>query len=182
MSTHEIIEVPPQYIVGSRSAMRMDEVTAFFDRVYGETIGAIHGAGVEPVGEPVTVYFGSPGDAVDLLAGFPVDEEGARAVDEALASSGKLQGVTVNRFDKMRAATLEHRGPYAGLTDAWAELAAAVQSGGDRPGEMIWEVYLTEPGPDADPESMVTRLYLEVDPVVEEIGDGEDLGGNEVFA
>lgn len=171
MPSHEIIEVPPQFIVGSRAAMREDEVTAFFDRVYGETIGAIHGAGAEPVGEPMTVYYGTPGDTVDLLAGFPVSEDGARAVEGALAASGH-KGVTVNRFETMRAATLEHHGTYAGLTDAWAKLASAVQQNGDRPGEMIWEVYLTEPGPEVDPESMVTKLYLEIDPWFEEPYEG----------
>lgn len=129
----------------------MDELADFFDRSFGALGAALAAQGVEPTGPAFGRYRGAPTDVADLEVGFPT----AAVIDTAgdvVAST--LPGGTV--------ATVAHRGSFDGLGPAWGELFAWAATQGVAPTGDMWEVYVTEPSPDMDPDDLVTELFLAV--------------------
>lgn len=61
-----------------------------------------------------------------------------------------------------RIARLIHLGAFDGLGTSWEQLVAWVYEHGMQPGEVFWEVYLTEPAPDMDPAELRTELNLPI--------------------
>lgn len=57
-------------------------------------------------------------------------------------------------------ATMSHVGSYDRLGEAWGAFLEAVESSDRTAGLPFWEIYLTEPTPEADPESMRTELVM----------------------
>ena len=53
-------------------------------------------------------------------------------------------------------------GPYELLPEAWGAFIDALRADGHAPEDVCWEAYDTEPGPDVDPETLVTGLAVPV--------------------
>lgn len=141
--------------------VRMGDLRELFDTSF-RAIGAAASSGeVEPTGPAVAVYDGDPADVFDLAVGLPVAE----------LPSGTLEhdGVQVvgHHLPAGAYAALSHIGSYDGLPQAWEHLLAGVQEGGAQPRGVWAEVYVTEPGPEADPSTMRTDLLVQV--VLDEI-------------
>ena len=78
-------------------------------------------------------------DAVELECGMPV---GSQMDGAARVESGELPCGTM--------ATVTHIGPYEGLPHTWAALTEWMTSQGLEGAEAPWEVYVTDPGGEAD--------------------------------
>ena len=53
-------------------------------------------------------------------------------------------------------------GGYDGLGAAWGAFLGEIGASGRAPDVPFWEVYVTEPSPDADPATMRTDLFTRV--------------------
>lgn len=150
-STPEIVRREPVPTAVVRGSVRMDEIASFFDRAYPLVASVLEQQGVQPL-EAFGYYLSPPADTIELEAGFttgsPVTVDG-----DVVASS--LPGGD--------AARLTHVGPYDGLAQTWAELGRWMDEHGHRPAQAFWEVYVTQPSPDADPASMRTDIYWLLD-------------------
>ena len=155
LSEKRIIEVDRVHTAVVKGTVAFADITSFFDRVFTAVPAAIHAAGVVPAGPAFARYNSHPTDTVDIEAGFAVSEpyEGASEV-----SVGE-DGVVAGELPAGRVATATLRGGYDLLSAAWPEMIGWVMSQGEHPGEVSWEVYVTEPTPDADPAAMITELY-----------------------
>jgi effector-binding domain-containing protein len=51
---------------------------------------------------------------------------------------------------------------FDGLGETWGRLQAWIREQDLTPGEALWEVYLTEPRPDMDPDELRTLLCWSV--------------------
>lgn len=71
-------------------------------------------------------------------------------------------GVAASSLPGGRVARLIHLGAFDGLGTSWERLVAWVHEHGMQPGEVLWEVYLTEPAPDMDPAELCTELNLPI--------------------
>jgi effector-binding domain-containing protein len=96
---------------------------------------------------------------VGFTTAVPVTE--AAGVEEA--SGGEVVASSLPGGDVAR---LSHLGSYDRLSESWGRLGTWIGEQGRRPGPRFWEVYVTEPTPEADPASMRTDLYWLLD------GDG----------
>ena len=58
-----------------------------------------------------------------------------------------------------RVARALHTGPYEQLAISYAELSRWIEAQGERPGPTMWEVYLTDPETEPDPDRWQTEIY-----------------------
>lgn len=142
-----IITLEPRSAAIVREVVRMDAMVPFFDRVYTAVAAEVAGQGAAIAGPAFAVYFGMPSETVDLGGGFPTD----RRIDAA----GE---VVPHTLPGGLAASLTHEGSYEELPAAYERLSAWMGEHGHVPGAVMWEVYVTEPSPEADPESMITEI------------------------
>lgn len=142
-----LVEVHEQRTAVVRGRVPTAELAAFFDRSFGALAAALARQGVPPMGPAFARYDGPPGDVAELEVGFPVAAE--------IDPDGD---VVPSSLPAGTAATLEHRGPYDDLGTSWARLVEWADAEGHERGSVLWETYVTEPSPDADPADMVTEL------------------------
>lgn len=136
-----------------REAVGMEELSAFFDRAYRTVLAILQRQGLQPVGAPVGVYYGQPGETVDVAAGFPV----ARAV----IPEGDVRPA---ELPAGRVAEMIHQGSYDNLARSYQRLEDWMRAEGHSAGPIMWETYLTEPTPEGNPDDMLTQLtWLLVD-------------------
>ncbi len=58
-----------------------------------------------------------------------------------------------------RVARALHTGPYEQIATSYAELNRWIEAQGERPGPTMWEVYLTDPETEPDPDRWQTEIY-----------------------
>lgn len=126
----------------------MADLPAFFDQSFTELGRACGTQGIVPTGAAFARYHGAPAEVVDLEVGLPVDSP-VRA--EGRVAPGSLPAG--------RVAAVSHHGGYDGLGAAWAGLGEWIEEQGLTPTDTLWEVYVTEPGPDVDPATLRTDLF-----------------------
>ncbi|MGC5583421.1 GyrI-like domain-containing protein [Ornithinimicrobium sp. W1679] len=134
----ELATLQPTTVAVVRDTVRMRELPDFFGRVFHAVMTVAMDEDVEITGPPFAQYFGVPDEAVEVAAGFPT----ARPVTPS-------HGVTASELPGGRVAQLLHEGSYDGLPDAYRRLMSWMDDQGLRPGEVMWESYLTEPPADA---------------------------------
>ncbi len=131
-----------------RAGLTMEGIRAFFDAAFP----ALAAPAVVPAGPPFAIYRGDPGAVFDAEVGFPVAQPLAAPVPGELV-------VEPSSVPAGPALALSHLGAYDTLGETWGRLLGAVAASGAVPGSVFVEVYLTEPGPDADPAAMRTELF-----------------------
>ncbi|MBG6084656.1 GyrI-like domain-containing protein [Zhihengliuella flava] len=139
------------------------ELTAFYDAAFAALGEVLNAEGLSPVGPAFALMTREPSESMDFEVGFAIDHplEGSRtsAAGTVVEPSVLPEGTT---------AVASHLGAYDALGDAWGGLMTWIGEHGYSPQLPFWEVYVTEPSPEADPESMRTDLFV---PVVNETGN-----------
>lgn len=119
----------------------------------GEAFGAIykHATGVGAVisGPPYCRYHGMGEGEFDIEAGMPV-----------LRMVGGVGDISPGALPGGLMATVWHLGPYEALGDTHEALAAWAGEQGYTFAGGPWEVYVTDPGEEPDPQRWKTRIYL----------------------
>ena len=148
----ELVEAQPATTAVIGAVIAADQLVALIDRSFPALAAVIPGQGVAIAGPAFALYHGEPGDTVDLELGFVTD----RAVQpEGDVRPGSLPGGRVAR--------LVHQGGYDGLGSSWGRLRSWIEEQGLTPGQDLWEVYVTEPSPDMDPDDLRTELNWPVE-------------------
>jgi effector-binding domain-containing protein len=124
------------------------DLPALFDEGYR----MIATCGLPLAGPAFALYRGDPSQPFDLELGFPLAEPlTAPTTTSPVVEPSSLPGG--------RVLGLSHIGGYESLGDSWSRLAAAAATRG-APLSAYWEVYVTEPTPDVDPDTMRTDLFV----------------------
>lgn len=156
-SEPSIITVPElPTAVASVTDVAMDELAGHYDRIFHAHMNAMEKGAFSPAGSALFLYHRISGDQpprVDGELGFWIPEPLAAPVD---VNDVQIQASTLPAGEVM---ALTYLGGYDGLSGAWATLMAAIVEAGQEPSVPFWEVYVTEPSPDADPATMRTDLY-----------------------
>lgn len=142
----QLVTLKPATVAVMREVIPMNEMPHFIDRAFQATMAAAQAQGIAVVGPPVSVYYGTPTTTVDMAAGFPTAQP--------VATSGNVFAMMLPGG---RAVQMLHIGSYDSLGQSYERLMAWVGEQGLKPAEVMWEVYLTEPIPDA-PESWQTLI------------------------
>jgi effector-binding domain-containing protein len=89
---------------------------------------------------------------VDVEAGFPTPG--------TFVATG---GTVPSELPSGRLVTGLHTGPYERLGTTYTQMRAWATAHGLQPTTEMWEVYLTDPEREPDPDRWQTRVYLRVD-------------------
>lgn len=150
-STPQLVTVKPVSTAVIRGIIPIADLPNFFDSSFSTLPEVIAAQNVTTASPAFALHRRPPGETADLEVGFatnsPVHPDG-----EVMASS--LPGGRIAR--------LIHFGGFDGLGTSWERLVVWVQEHRMTPGEVFWEVYLTEPSPDMDPAELRTELNLPV--------------------
>jgi AraC family transcriptional regulator len=152
MTTIEVVAAAEQQAAIIREQVPTAELPQFFGRAFGQIMAALQQQGVAPAAEPFALYFGMPGDTVDVAAGIPTAE--AVAADGPV-QPGVLPGGTVYRA--------LHIGPYDSLESTYHALMEAMAADGARPAQLMWEHYLSDPQREPDPATWRTLVCWPTD-------------------
>ena len=154
MNTDVITEPTPTTLEAAPTAVvrhpgvTVAELRPLFDGGYP----AILKTGVAVTGPPFAVYRGDPDRTFDLELGFPLAEPLPATIEGPVP-------VQPSQLPAGRALTISHLGSYGSLPQSWGLLDEHARSHGLTPSAML-EVYVSEPGPDVDPTTLRTDLYL----------------------
>lgn len=147
MTDIKIIQSPEQHTAGIRDRVPMAGLADFFARAFEETMQAMGAQGLSPAGAPFGKYYGSPGEFVDVEAGFPVPSV---ITPDGDVAPGVLPGGSL--------VEATHVGSYDTLASTYSEVERYFAEAGLSPGPVMWESYLTDPAVEPDPEKWHTRI------------------------
>ncbi|MDO9485916.1 MAG: GyrI-like domain-containing protein [Actinomycetota bacterium] len=148
----QVVQTTQTHTAGIRRVVPAHDIASFFDYAYTAVVEEIQAQGASIIGPGFARYFSVPAETFDLEAGFPTDTS-VTSTDEVIADV----------LPAGRAARAVHLGSYDGLALAWMQLDSWIEEQGlTRTGPM-WEVYVTMPTPDANPDDMRTDLFIAVE-------------------
>ncbi len=157
----EILEVEQvNLVVAQFTNYPMSEISAAFDGTFQVLFPALTAQGIKPIGPALALYHEVPSDTVTFEVGIPVD----RPLPEDIPNDAGII-LTNSSLPAGKIARRTYIGPFDGLGQAWTEFMDSVESAsvaGHQPAFPCWEVYVTEPAPDADPATLRTDLYTAV--------------------
>ena len=130
----------------------MKELPQFFQRALGQVSGAMQAQGIQPAGAPFALYFGMPGETIEVEAGFPVQKP---VSDAGPVHPGKLPGG--------KCAHGMHIGPYDTMKETYGQLMKWVGAQQLTPHQEMWEVYLSDPQREPDSKKWRTEIFWPVD-------------------
>ena len=149
--TYEITTetVSPQPVLSMRFAVEKEQIAAKFAEVLPAVYGHAMQGAAKPAGQPFARYYGECDGKIDIEAGVPTDGpgEGTDAIKVSELPGGEV-------------ATTLHVGPYERLGEAHNALLAWAKENGRAPSGGPWEIYVSDPGAEPDPNKWETRVYL----------------------
>lgn len=134
----------------------LEQMPALFDSTFGAVFPALAQRGIAPAGIPFSLHHRIPDATADLEVGVPV----AARLGEPITVGDVV--LTPSELPAGEIARSSYVGTYEGLGEAWGAFMGAVAATGRAPAFPFWEVYVTEPSPQADPTTMRTDLYTRV--------------------
>lgn len=154
MDTEQYLHEPrlatlePETTAVVRGTVRLDALPAFFDESFPRLFETLGRQQVQPAGPPFARYEGEPTETIEVELGVPT----SRPIEpDGEVVPGELPGGEV--------ATGTHVGSYDHLRQSYDALARWIGEQGRVPSSGMWEVYVTEPGPDVDPSTLRTDIY-----------------------
>ncbi len=133
----------------------MTRMPELMDGVFSRLFPALAAAGTAPAGPALAMHTRVPTGTVDMGVGVPVTTPLRVPVELGGGYTAVASSIPAGPV-----AATSHLGPYDGLGAAWARFIEDVAAAGHTPTTRFFEVYVTEPGPDADPASMRTDLAV----------------------
>ena len=144
----ELQQIASQPVAVVRFEVAPDQLSAKLAEVLPAVYTYLAESGIEP-GMPVSRYYSVSDDVLDMEAGMPVPEPVTGRGDIVGA---ELPGGSV--------AMTWHTGPYDQLDKAHQALTEWATSHDRQPVEGLWEIYVTDPGQEPDPNRWKTQVFL----------------------
>ncbi len=151
MANFEIVTRAEQPTAVLREVVPVKELPQFFGRAYGEVFGAMQAQSLTPTEAPFALYRGIPCETVDVEAGF--------VAQHPLAPTGAVRSSTLPGG---RCVHGVHLGPYDRMEKTYDELRKWTLAQHLTLGETMWEVYLSDPRLEPDPEKWRTEFFWPV--------------------
>lgn len=141
-----------------------DDVAPLFDAAFGAMFPALAAVGQSPAGAPFALYprFNEDWTRFDIEIGVPLHSPLAETVAAPMADGRNLD-IEPSELPAGKVASKLHQGGYDDLGAAWKQFTDELVAAGHTLAMPCWEVYLTEPTPDADPADMRTGLNTRVE-------------------
>lgn len=151
MSTFEVVTRSEQPTAVLHDVVAIKDLPQFFGRAFGQVVGAMQAQGLTPTEAPFALYLGIPGETVEVEVGF--------VVPKPLTPTGDVRGGTLPGG---RCVHGVHVGPYERMAATYDELRQWAAARNLTLGERMWEVYLSDPRLEPDPERWRTEIFWPV--------------------
>ncbi|MGW8812896.1 GyrI-like domain-containing protein [Gordonia terrae] len=150
----EIVDVDPVELAVVRKTVAMDEIEAFYDSAFPLLVSSIEQSGRTIAGPAYGLTFSMPSETPDgmVMDMGPRSPSMRRSPTQIRCSGCGLRGGQIARH--------LHQGSYDLLSELYAAVFSWIDEQGLTPGEFAWEVYVTQPTPDADPDSLLTEIVV----------------------
>jgi effector-binding domain-containing protein len=147
-----VTEVTSQMAVGIKVESGIQDMGFIMGQTYGKLMDFIGAKGAQMAGTPFAIYYQW--------------EDTSRFVYEcAVPVVYKVKGEGDIRFINTyqgKAASVEHWGDYSTTGNSWEKLMKYVSNNNLEKNGDPWEVYITDPGSEPNPEKWLTVLYFPV--------------------
>lgn len=144
-------ELQPRRAAAIRFQTDVPGIAKLFGPALGRIFGRIGRAGVQCTGTPLALYYSVGEDGVDMEVAVPVSAP--------LAKEGSDDVHMIDLPAGPVAMTL-HIGPYEECGAGYEAIDQWMHENGREPGGPMWEVYLTDPQAEPDPQKWVTEIYV----------------------
>lgn len=149
ITTPEIVTSPSQKVAFLHVTVPRAEIAEAMHLGLDELSAALKSQGVAPTGPWFTHHLRRPTDTFDYRICFPVDQD-VKPVGRV--EMGALEAATVVRS--------VYSGDYQGLSAAWGEFVAWIETNDLKTREDLWERYLVGPESGASPQEWRTEMNL----------------------
>lgn len=158
--TCQVVQAPevPTAVVSQRD-FPMYEMSSLMDGTFAHLAEALEEVGIHPIGPAFALHHRMPVDTADLEVGFPVD----KPLEQTLKLPSDLE-VTGSVLPAGRVGWISHVGGYGALAEAWGAFTEGIGESEEQMAYPFWELYVTEPSPDADPATLRTDLFTMLKP------------------
>lgn len=143
-----IKNLPAQTALAVHARVTMATVAEKMGEAFATLMAHVGKTAARPAGPPFVQYPEMPSADFPIVVCLPV---------AAGAAGGG--GVTLESLPAGEAATLLHKGPYAGMEPSWRRLLQWLQTSGRKPSGPMREVYLNDPRTCA-PQDLLTELVV----------------------
>lgn len=149
-STVELRTLKAQPVVSIRRKTSMDQLQAAFQEILPTVFNFLKSRGLTPAGPPFGRYHSFSLEKIDLEAGLPVAKAPALTDEDGPLQAGELPAG--------EAAVLMHLGPYDDLKRTYDALEGWLADHRREPSGGPWELYLTDPMAEPDPQKWQTEV------------------------
>jgi len=147
----ETIKPQPAMAIRFKVAPDPEKISAKFAEAFTALFTHVIANGAQPAGQPFGRYHAVKDNELDIEAGIPV----AKAID----GKGDIKAI---ELPGGKVITTVHTGPYEKLAGAHEALQKWVEQKSYKPTGAVWEVYVTDPGKEKDPNKWQTKLFLPI--------------------
>ncbi|MGP6174320.1 GyrI-like domain-containing protein [Corynebacterium sp. A21] len=135
----------------------LSEMGGAFDSTFGALFPFLAAQGITPTGPAFSLHHEMPRENATFEVGIPVNQPLREAI--ITESGATLESSTLPTG---RIARVSSIGSYDNLGESWGAFMKAIGDAGEHPELPFWEVYVTEPAPETDPDTLRTDLYCPV--------------------
>jgi len=147
----EEVEVEAYPYLAVTDSCSVDMVSAKLGEWYGAIMAHCGENGITPAGQPFAMYHSWDGSATRMTAGIPLSEatEGKDQIESGTMYAGSALKVT-------------YVGPYEGTESAHMSINTYIEENGKEFAGAPWEVYVSDPGNEPDPNNYITEIYYPI--------------------
>jgi effector-binding domain-containing protein len=150
--TIEVKEIEPAKVLAVKATVNSDEVGAKLGELYPRLMECVNSSEVEMTGPPYSKYYSwDPEGETEMEAGIPVSGE------------VECEGVEYIELPACKVVTCMHVGPYEEIGEVYDDIQEYITEKGMKVNGAVWEVYLTDPNSESDPEKYRTQVYFPVE-------------------
>jgi effector-binding domain-containing protein len=149
----EVKEIEAVKALTIRTTTPSGDVSATLGELYPKLMSCIIDNEVEMTGPPFAKYHSwDPEGDTELEAGIPVDTEVECEED-----------IEFVELPACKVVTALHTGPYESLGPVYEAIQKYINEKGLKINGAVWEVYLTDPNAEPDPNKYQTQIYFPVE-------------------
>ena len=149
----EIKNIDPQKTLVIKADVPTSEVGPKMGEFYGKLFQYIGQNQIKAVGPPFAVYYSfDPKGNTVFEAGIPIENK--------VEVTGEID---YKEFEATKAASTLYTGPYEKMEPAYIALQKYLKDNNIKEKGTAWEVYLTDPSEEPDPNNYKTIIYFPVE-------------------
>lgn len=146
-----------QTVVQKFTDFPLADMAAAFDSTFEALIPFLAAQGITPTGPPFSLQLVMPGENATFEVGVPIGQPLSEPT--TTESGATLEPSTLPAGPAARLSVL---GSHDSIGEAWGAFLQAIGDAGKQPTLPFWEVYVTEPTPETDPDTLRTDLFSSV--------------------